>query len=133
MKTGLMRVAAIKILICFLAAALAGCSGGNGSPKSDAAELERAFALKAGAQPSPESTPAGVASRAVAALRAQDWARAISLLDWLRLYARLTADQARVVQRAYADAHIRLTQQAANGNAEAKAALDRAKQEAERR
>jgi len=74
-----------------------------------------------------------VASRAVAALRAQDWPRAITLLDWMRLYASLTADQAHAVQNAYANAHLRLTEQAAKGNADAKAALDRTKQEADRR
>lgn len=132
MKTGLMRVA-VKILICFLAAVLAGCGGDNGSPKSDAAELERAFALKTGEQPSQESTPAGVASRAVAALRAKEWSRALSLLNWIRLYASLTPDQAHAVQKAYADAHHRLTQQAAKGDAKAQAALDRARQEADRR
>jgi hypothetical protein len=51
----------------------------------------------------------------------------------MRLYARVTADQARAVQNAYANAHLHLTEQAAKGNAEANAALDRAKQEADRR
>jgi len=37
------------------------------------------------------------------------------------------------VQNAYANANVRLVEQAAKGNAEAKAALDRAKQEADRR
>ena len=133
MKAGLMRMVAVSVVACFLAAGLAGCSGGKGSTKSDATELERAFGLKAGAAPSQESTPAGVASRAVAALRAQDWSRAVSLLNWMRLYASLTVDQARAVQNAYADAHLRLTEQAAKGNTEARAALDRAKQEADRR
>ena len=133
MKAGLMRMVAVSVVACFLAAGLPGCSGGKGSTKSDAAELERAFGLKAGAAPSQESTPAGVASRAVAALRAQDWSRAVSLLNWMRLYANLTADQARTVQNAYANAYLCLTELAAKGNAEAKAALDRAKQEADRR
>jgi hypothetical protein len=133
MKPGLIRTMAITVAACFLAAGLAGCGGGKGSARSDAADLERAFDLKPGAAPSQESTPAGVASRAVAALRARDWPRAVSLLNWVRLYASLTVDQARAVQNAYANAHLRLTEQAAKGNAEAKAALDRAKQEADRR
>jgi hypothetical protein len=74
-----------------------------------------------------------VASRAVAALRTQDWPRAMSLLSWIRLNPGLTLDQARAVQNAYANAYLRLTEQAAKGNAEAKAALDRVKQEADRR
>ena len=124
---------ALTGVACLLTAAFAGCGGGKGSAKSDAAALERAFGLNAGAAPSQEPTPAGAASRAVAALRAQDWPRAVSLLNWMRLYASLTVEQARAVQNAYANANVRLVEQAAKGNAEAKAALDRAKQEADRR
>ena len=120
-------------MACWLTVGLLGCGGNRTSAGADAKELEQAFGLKAGAAPSQESTPAGAASRAVAALRAQDWSRAVSLLNWMRLYASLTVDQARAVQNAYADAHLRLTEQAAKGNAEAKAALDRTKQEADRR
>jgi len=95
--------------------------------------LERAFGLKAGGTPSQESTPPAVASRAAAALKAQDLPRALSLLGWMRTHASLTAEQSRAVQTAYATAIARLTEQAAKGNAQAKAALDRAKQEADRR
>ena len=132
-KSHLARSGAALVVAFVLAAALAGCGGSKGSARSDAAELERAFGLKAGAAPSQEPTPAGAASRAAAAPRAQDWPRAMSLLNWMRLYASLTADQARAVQNAYGDAHLRLSELAAKGNAEAKAALDRAKQEADRR
>ena len=117
----------------WLTVGLLGCGGKITSTKSDAAGLERAFGLKAGEAPSQEPTPAGVASRAVAALRAQDWPRAMSLLDWLRRHASLTVDQARAVQNAYGNASIRLSELADKGNAEAKAALDRSKREAERR
>jgi hypothetical protein len=133
MKTGLKHRVAVSVVACFLAAGLAGCGGGKSSAKSDATELERAFGLKAGDAPSQESTPAGVASRAVAAIRAQDWPRALSLLNWMRMYASLTSDQARAVQSAYVNAHLRLSELAATGNAEAKAALDRAKQQVDRR
>lgn len=133
MKSGLIRTMAAGFVACVLVAVLAGCGGNKGSAKSDAAQLERAFGLKAGAPPFQESTPAGVASQAVAALRAQDWPRALPLLDWMRRYASLTADQARGVQNAYATTFLRLTEQAAKGNGDAKAALDRAKQEADRR
>ena len=128
MKARLTRMVAVSVLACFLATGLAGCGGSKGSARSDVAQLERAFGLKPGAAPSQDSTPAGVASRAAVALRAQDWPGAVSLLNWMRLYASLTADQARAVQNAYANAHLRLKEQAAKGNADAKAALDRAKQ-----
>jgi hypothetical protein len=133
MKAELMcRVAAV-VVACFLGIVWTGCGGGKGSVKSDAAELERAFGLKAGDAPSQESTPPAVASRAVGALKAQDCPRALPLLNWLRLYASLTVDQARAVQNAYASVHLQVGALAANGNPEAKAALDRAKQEADRR
>ena len=123
----------MTITACWLTIGLLACGGNKTSAGADAKELEQAFGLTAGAAPSQEPTLAGVASRAVAALHAQDWPRAMSCLNWMRQYASLTVDQARTVQTAYANAYLRLTELAAKGNAEAKAALDRAKQEADRR
>ncbi len=128
-----MRFVVVGFLVLFLASGLYGCGRDKGSAKSDAGELEQAFGLISGAPPSQESTPEAVASRAVEALRAQDWPRALSLLEWMRVYAKLTPDQARVVQKVSGKVYIRISELAANGNAEAKAALDRARKEAERR
>lgn len=133
MKAKLICRWAAIVMACFLGVVWTGCGGGKGSVKSDAAELERAFGLKAGDAPSQESTPPAVASRAVAALKAQDWPGALSLLNWLRLYASQTPDQARAVQNAFANVHLQVTELAAKGNPDAKAALERAKQEADRR
>jgi hypothetical protein len=120
-------------MACWLTVGLLGCGGSRTSAGASAEELKQAFGFKVGDAPSDEPTVKGVASRAIAALRAQDWPKALSLLSWIRLNSGLTLDQARAVQNAYANAHLRLTELAAKGNAEAKAALDRAKQEADRR
>jgi hypothetical protein len=123
----------LAVLIPLLSASLVGCGGKNASPKADAMELEQAFGLKPGAPPSEEPTPAGLASRAVAAIRAQDWPKAVSLLGQLRRARELTADQMHAVHNAQGNANVRLVELAGKGNAEAKAALDRSKREADAR
>lgn len=133
LKAGAVRILAAAFLAVLLAAGLTGCGEGISSPKSDVKDLERVFELKPGTPPSPEPTAAAGAARAVAAIREQDWPRALSHLNWMRMYGNLTPDQARAVQTAYASAHRRLSELAANGNLNAKTALDRVKQEAERR
>ena len=125
--------AAVAVLAGWLAVGLLGCGGNQSSPGVDAKELERAFGLAHGAAPSEGDAPPAVASRAVAFLNAQSWINALSILDWMRKYANLTADQAHAVQNAYANVSVRVTELAAKGNPEARATLDRAKQEADRR
>ena len=133
MKANSTCIIIVTALACLLAASLVGCGGKKSSAKADSMELERAFGLKPGAPPSEEPTPAGLASRAVAAIRAQDWPKAVSLLGQLRRARDLTADQMHAVHNAQGNANVRLAELAGKGNAEAKAALDRAKQEADRR
>ena len=122
----------LSLLVPILCISLTGC-GKKASSKADAAELERAFALKSGAPPSEEATPAGLASRAVAAIKAQDWPKAVSLLGQLRKVRDLTSDQMQAVHNAQGNANVRLVELAGKGNAEAKAALDRSKREADTR
>lgn len=121
------------LLVCAFVTGWAGCGGKDNSPKADVAELERAFNLTAGAPASGEATPAGQAARAVVAIRAQDWAKAVALLDQLRHVRGLTADQMHAVHNASANAFVRLAELASRGSADAQTLLDRMKKEQERR
>jgi hypothetical protein len=132
MKLHLVCTLLLSILVSSLCASLTGC-GKKASSKADAMELEQAFGLKPGAPPSEETTPAGLASRAVAAIHAQDWSKAVSLLGQLRRSRDLTADQMHAVHNAQGNANVRLVELAAKGNAEAKAAMERSKSEADQR
>ena len=122
----------LAVIISFFSAGLTGC-GKKASANADAMELEQAFGLKPGAPPSEETTSAGMASRAVAAIHAQDWPKAISILGQLRRARDLTADQMHAMHNAQGNANVRLAELAGKGNAEAKAALDRSKREADSR
>ena len=132
MKRYLSCTVLVTAVTCFLALGLTGC-GKKASSKADAMELEQAFGLKPGAPPSEETTPAGLASRAVAAIHAQDWPKTVSLLGQLRRARDLTADQMHAVHNAQGNANVRLVELACKGDAEAKAALDRSKREADAR
>jgi hypothetical protein len=133
MKANLTCTVIVTALVCLMAAGLVGCGGKKSSARTDAMELERAFGLVPGVAPSEEPTPAGLASRAVAAIRAQDWPKAVSVLGQLRKVRDLTSEQMQAVHNAQGNANVRLVELAAKGNAEAKAALDRSKREAESR
>lgn len=133
MKPNLTHPLIVILIVGLLGTTLVGCGGQKSSPKADAMELEQAFGLKAGAPPSDEATPAGRASRAVAAIRAQDWVKSVALLDQLRRVRDLTAAQMQAVHNAQGNANVRMVELAAKGNADAKAALDRSKREADAR
>ena len=122
----------LTILVSLLSASLTGC-GKRASAKTDAVELEQAFGLKAGAPPSEDPTLAGLASRAVAAIQARDWSKAVSLLGQLRRAGDLTPDQMHAVHNAQGNANVRLVELAGKGNAEAQAAVENAKQAADQR
>jgi len=132
MKRSLACAVLLTILVSFLSASLTGC-GKRTSAKADAVELEQAFDLKAGAPPSEDPTPAGLASRAVAAIQARDWSKAVSLLGQLRRAGDLTPDQMHAVHNAQGNANVRLVELAGKGNAEAQAAVENAKQAADQR
>ena len=104
-----------------------GC-GWKASPKPDIADLEQAFGLTPGALALPDNTPAGAASRAAAAIRAQDWIKTVALLDQLQHARGLTADQMQAVHNASANAYVRMVQLPARGDADAQksAELDQA-------
>jgi len=131
-RQGVMAVWVIA-LSAVLCVAVGGCGGKKASPKADAAELERAFVLQAGATPADSQTPAGLAAGAVAAIKTQDWVKAVGFLDQLRRIRGLTADQMQAVHNAGANAYVRLVELANQGSTEAKAVLDRSKREADRR
>ena len=133
MKPNLTHPLIVILIVGLLGTTLVGCGGHKSSPKADSLELEQAFGLKAGAQPSDEAPPAGRASRAVAAIRAQDWVKSLALLEQLRRVRDLTAAQMQAVHNAQGNANVRMVELAAKGNADAKAALDRSKREADAR
>jgi len=118
-----------KTLLGFVAAlvaaiALCGCGQHKASPKADASELERAFALKPGAPLGDEQTPAALAAKAVAAIRAQDWTKAVPILTQLRTTKGLTAQQLEAVHNANGNAYVRLVEMDKKGNPDAKATLE---------
>jgi hypothetical protein len=106
-----------------IAAILCSCSQNKASPKADASELERAFALTAGAIPTDEPTTAALAVKAVAAIRAQDWPKAVPILTQLRTTRGLTAQQLEAVHNANGNAYVRLVEMAKKGSEDAEATL----------
>lgn len=127
----------IEILLAacsiWLALGWAGCGQKKASPKADRLALEQAFNLPA-ATPAPNgNSPAAVAAKAVAAIKAEDWVTAVPLLHQLRSMPGLTADQFEAVHNANGNAYVRLVEMADRGSVEAKAVLDRLKQEHDRR
>jgi len=129
MKVPSLATIVLTALMGCLAACLLGC-GSKASPKADATELERVFGLKAGAPASDEPTAAGLASRAVAALRAQEWPKAVVLLEQIRKGRGLTAEQSRAVHNATANALGRVIEQADKGDADAQRLLEARKKSA---
>lgn len=120
-----MRKTPIGFVVALVAAiALCGCGQNKASPKADVSELERAFALKPSATPGDEQTPAALAAKAVAAIRAQDWTKAVPILTQLRTTKGLTAQQLEAVHNANGNASVRLVEMANKGNQDAKATLE---------
>jgi hypothetical protein len=113
--------------------ASSGCGGEKASPKADAGQLEQAFGIKAGATSAGDNSPADLAARAVAAIRAGDWVKAVPILTQLRTTKGLTAHQFQAVHNANGNAYVRLVELADKGNADAKAVLDWLKKERDRR
>ena len=115
----------VGFVTCLIAALVfCGCGQNKASPKVDALELERAFALKPGAIPGDEPSPAALAAKAVTAIRAQDWPKAVPILTQLRKTKGLTAQQLVAVHNANGNAHVRLVEMDKKGNPDAKATLE---------
>ena len=120
-----MRKTLIGFVVALVAAiALCGCGQNKASPKADASELERAFALKPGATPGDEQTPAALAAKAVDAIRAQHWSKAVAILTQLRTTKGLTAHQSEAVHNANGNAYVQLVEMARKGNQDARATLE---------
>ena len=132
---GRWRCSVLVVFAVSLVGALAwcGCGQKKASPKADAGELERAFSLQPGAVPGDETTPAGLAAKAVAAIRAQDWVNAVPMLTQLRTTKGLTPQQFEAVHNANGNAYVRLVELANKGNQEAKETLQMLKKAADRR
>lgn len=122
--TSLFHILASLALACGLAAAASGCGAKASSAKADATELEQAFALKGGQTSSDETSPAGLAARALQAMRAEDWSTAMAFLERLRRTRALTPDQSRAVHNASANLYVRLAELAAGGDIKAQQTLD---------
>jgi hypothetical protein len=120
----LFRIVAGLALAFGLAGGLIACGGKTPSAKAEATELEQAFGLKGGAAPLDEATPAGLASRAVGAMRAEDWAAAMAALERLRRTKALSPDQARAVHNASANIYVRVAELAGRGDAQAQQVLE---------
>ncbi len=120
----LVRLSVCLVLAFGLAAGFVGCGGKSPSPKADATELEQAFGLKSGGAPSDETSPAGLAARALDAMRAEDWPTAMAFLERLRRSRPLTPDQSRAVHNASANLYVRLAELAARGDPKAQQTLE---------
>jgi hypothetical protein len=130
-RLSLVHLAFAAGLGIFLASS--GCGGEKASLKADAGQLEQAFGIKPGAGSSGDNSPADLAARAVAAIRAGDWVKAVPILAQLRTSKGLTADQFQAVHNANGNAYVKLVELADKGNADAKAVLDSLKKERDRR
>ena len=112
---------------------LCGCGQNKASLKADALELEKAFNLKPGVTPADDRSPAALAAKAVAAIRARDWPNAVSTLTRLRTAKGLTAHQSEVVHNANGNAYVQLAEMARKGNQDARATLEMLKKAASAR
>jgi hypothetical protein len=113
--------------------AITGC-GGSGSGSPSAAELDKAFATAAKA--TTDSGPASNQKRAAAAaaaIRARDYPKAMEELETLRVQKGLTPDQYMILNKVSGELMQKLVAQADKGNVQAKAALDRLKQQRDQR
>ena len=112
--------------------AAAGC-GGDGGASPSAADLDKAFAAnsKTGAVAGAAMQPHAAA--AVLALKAKDYPKAMAELEALRTQSGLTPDQYMTLNKVSGDVVQKLATLADKGDAQAKAALERLKQERDRR
>ena len=120
-------------LSLLVATALCGCEQKKASPKADATELERAFNLPASATDGNEKSPAALAAKAVAAIRDQDWVKAVPVLTQLRTTKGLTPQQFEAVHNANGNAYVKLVELADKGDQNAKATLEALSRSASRR
>ncbi len=112
-------------------AGVAGCGGKAGELQKRALELEKVFAATS-AQPN-AGRGQSHASAAAAAMKAGDYPNAMLELSALQTQAGLTPEQRMTVNAVAGDVMQVLVKSAANGDAQAKAALERLKQERDRR
>jgi hypothetical protein len=121
----------VWLIPALVLAGVAGCGGKAGELEKKALELEKVFAATT-AQPN-ASAGQGHASAAAAAIKAGDYPKAMLELSALQTQAGLTPEQRMTVNAVAGDVVPVLVKSAANGDAQAKAALERLKQERDRR
>jgi hypothetical protein len=118
----------VRVLLLLAAAGLIAAGCGSRESKPNAAELETAFAIKAGTDTgaSAAQSHAAVAAKAI---RAADYLKAMEEMELVRMQAGLTPDQYLALNKVSGDVMQKLVTQADKGDAQAKAALERLRQE----